>query len=245
MHLPLQLVRMSHSQLHNAYDVIPVCLIYHDYHTSPLSGYPTRYHNSSQLISQFTHYLINTMITSHSPAETFISYVQWLLTSTLFLLGLQATRTLYLTVIVFIRNASAMTSTTGNVVAARRTGCKARIQTLDKQLISPVPEHDHDVQHAETEVHKAKQSLKRRAAESDLPTKFLASEVPKGMDQEARAKVGCHPSSLARMARRSRQTSNRHPANPRSLEELTLPPHLITSNSQELSRLFKSRTGFN
>ena len=124
-------------------------------------------------------------------------------------------------------------------------GCKARIQTLDKQLISPVPEHNHDVQHAETEVHKAKQSLKRRAAESDLPTKFLASEVPKGMDQEARAKVGCHPSSLARMARRSRQASNRHPANPRSLEELTLPPHLITSNSLELSRLFKSRTGFN
>ena len=38
-------------------------------------------------------------------------------------------------------------------------GCKARIQTLDKQLISPVPEHNHDVQHAETEVHKAKQSL--------------------------------------------------------------------------------------
>ena len=121
MHLPLQLVHMSHSQLHNAYDVIPGCLIYHDYHTSPLSCYPTSYHNSSQLISQFTHYLINTMITSHSPAETFISYVQWLLTSTLFLLGLQATRTVYLTVIVFIRNASVMTSTTGNAVAARRT----------------------------------------------------------------------------------------------------------------------------
>ena len=34
------------------------------------------------------------MITSHSLAETFISYVQWLLTSTLFLLGLQATRIL-------------------------------------------------------------------------------------------------------------------------------------------------------
>ena len=108
-----------------------------------------------------------------------------------------------------------------------------RIPTLDKQLISPVPEHNHDVQHAETEVHKAKQSLKRRAAESGLPTKFLASEVPKGMDQEARAKVDCHPSSLAQMARRSRQASNRHPANPRSLEELTLPPHLITSNSGE------------
>ena len=75
--------------------------------------------------------------------------------------------------------------------------------------------------------------------------KVQASEVPKEMDKEARAKVGCHPSSLARMTRRSRQASNIHPANSRSLEELTLPPHLITSNSLELSRLFKSRTGFN
>ena len=59
------------------------------------------------------------MTTSHSSAETFISYVQWLLTSTLFLLGLQATRTLSSTVIVFIRTASVMTSTTGNAAAAR------------------------------------------------------------------------------------------------------------------------------
>ena len=66
-------------------------------------------------------------------------------------------------------------------------GCKARIQTEDKQLITPVPEHNHDVQHSETEVHVAKQTLKRRAAESDLPTKFLASEVPKGMSQESLA----------------------------------------------------------
>ena len=114
----------------------------------------------------------------------------------------------------------------------RKHGCKARIQTLDRQLISPIPEHKHDVQHAETEVHKAKQSLKRRAAESDLATKFQASEVLKGMDQEARAKVGCHPSSLARMARRSRQASKRHPANPR----ITQPIHAAVHGSWGVSK---------
>ena len=129
MHLSLQLVHMSHSQLHIAYDVIPLCHIYHDYTTSPLPYYPTRYHNSSQLISQFTHNLINTMTSSHSPAETFISYVQWLLTTTLFLLGLQATITLSSTVIVFIRTASVMTSTTGNAVAARHTDVRLRSRT--------------------------------------------------------------------------------------------------------------------
>ena len=109
-------------------------------------------------------------------------------------------------------------------------GCKARIQTLDRQLISPIPEHKHDLHHAGTEVHKAKQSLKRRAAESDLPTKFLASEVPKGMYQKARAKVGCHPSSLTRMARRSRQASKRHPANPRITQPIHAAVHGVFPN---------------
>jgi hypothetical protein len=119
-------------------------------------------------------------------------------------------------------------------------GCKARIQTIDKQLTSPVPEHNHDVQHAETIVHNAKQSLKRRAAESDLPTKFLASQATSGLTLEPLAKMGCHISSLARMARRSRQASSRHPTNPRSLEDLILPPSYITSNAGESLLLWDS-----
>ena len=34
-----------------------------------------------------------------------------------------------------------------------RTGCSARITTVDKQLVSPVPVHSHEVQHAENTVH--------------------------------------------------------------------------------------------
>ena len=37
-------------------------------------------------------------------------------------------------------------------------------QDNDKQLTSPQPQHTQDVQHAETTVHVAKQSLKRRAS---------------------------------------------------------------------------------
>ena len=51
--------------------------------------------------------------------------------------------------------------------ALYRTGCRARIVTVDKHLTSPVPDHtQHEGQHAETAVHVAKQTLKRRAAES-------------------------------------------------------------------------------
>jgi hypothetical protein len=119
-------------------------------------------------------------------------------------------------------------------------GCKARITTVDKQLTSSVPDHTHDVQHAETVVHIAKQNLKRRAAQSDLPTKFLASEATRGLDFEGRAKINCHISSLARMARRSRQAASRHPTNPRSLEDLSLPPSYVTANSGEALMLWDS-----
>ena len=41
-----------------------------------------------------------------------------------------------------------------------RTGCRARISTNDRQLSSPVPDHDHDPQTAKTNVHVAKQKSK-------------------------------------------------------------------------------------
>ena len=53
-----------------------------------------------------------------------------------------------------------------------RNGCRARITTTDKQLTSPIPSHSHEVQNAETTVHKAKQNLKRKAADGDQPTKY-------------------------------------------------------------------------
>ena len=45
---------------------------------------------------------------------------------------------------------------------------------------------------------------------------------------------------LARMARRGRQAANRHPSNPKTLEDLILPPSYITANSGEALMLWDS-----
>ena len=66
-----------------------------------------------------------------------------------------------------------------------RKGCRARITTVDKQLTSPVPDHNHEVQNAEMTVYKAKQNLKRKASDGDQPTKYLISETVSGMRLEA------------------------------------------------------------
>ena len=95
-----------------------------------------------------------------------------------------------------------------------KTGCGSRITTVDKQLTSTVPSHNHDAQHAEETVFNAKQSLKRRAATADHPSKYLVSEAVSGMGFEARSKLGCQLSSLTRSAQRSRRAASRHPSNP-------------------------------
>ena len=63
----------------------------------------------------------------------------------------------------------------------------------------------------------------RRAATADLPIKYLCSDTISGMRFETRAKLGCQIKSLKRMAQRSRQAVNRHPCNPRDLEQIHLP----------------------
>ena len=103
-----------------------------------------------------------------------------------------------------------------------RKGCRARIRTVDRQLITPTPDHTHPVHHAETTVHVSKQNLKRKASGGDQPTKYLVSEAVGGLGYESRAKLGCQLSSLNRMVQRSRKAANRHPSNPRDLETLSI-----------------------
>ena len=59
-------------------------------------------------------------------------------------------------------------------------GCRALITTLDKQLTSPVPDHNHEFLNSELTVYRAKQNLKQQAADGDQPTKYLASEAVSG-----------------------------------------------------------------
>ncbi|KAL5272484.1 hypothetical protein ACHWQZ_G000624 [Mnemiopsis leidyi] len=112
------------------------------------------------------------------------------------------------------------------------TGCPARITTVDEQLISPVPVHTHEPQHAENTVHIAKAGTEKKSW-TDLPTKYLAAETVSGMGFEARSKLGCQISGLSRMARRKRHAVSRHPLNPTSLETLTIPSDYILSSNNE------------
>ena len=79
---------------------------------------------------------------------------------------------------------------------------------------------------------------KRRAATAVFTTNYLCLETVSGMRFETRVKLGCQIKSLKRMAQRSRQAVNRHPCNPRDLEQLHLPALLLWdsgySNSDQM-----------
>ena len=84
------------------------------------------------------------------------------------------------------------------------TGCStvrsvSWFNTVDKQLTSPVPVHtNHDVEQASSTVYQQKEELKRKAVETDLPTKRHAADAVSGISFEARGKINYHMSSLAR-----------------------------------------------
>ena len=74
-----------------------------------------------------------------------------------------------------------------------RGGFRARMITVDKQLTSPVPVHtNHDVYQASSTVYQRKEELKRKAVETDLPTKRLAADAVSGISFEAHGKMKCH-----------------------------------------------------
>ena len=122
-----------------------------------------------------------------------------------------------------------------------RGGCRARMITVDKQLTSPVPVHtNHDVEQASSTVYQRKEELKRKAVDTDLPTKRLVADAVSGISFEARGKMNCHISSLARMARRTRQAADKHPCNPRDLEHLCIPGDYVISHNNKCMMLWDS-----
>ncbi|KAL5266907.1 hypothetical protein ACHWQZ_G004074 [Mnemiopsis leidyi] len=60
-------------------------------------------------------------------------------------------------------------------------GCRGPISTLDDQLTSPTTDHSHD------SIFQAKQSLKGKAAQAYLPTKFPCSEAVSGLGKTEQA----------------------------------------------------------
>ena len=115
-----------------------------------------------------------------------------------------------------------------------KDGYRAQI-TLneDDSLLSPPPSHSHPALAIETHVHTMKQNLKRKVAESDLPTIYLVTKAVGGLSFETRAKLNCDLNAMHKMARYSRAAVQQHPTNPTTLEDLVLPAPYITATSGE------------
>ena len=103
-------------------------------------------------------------------------------------------------------------------------GCSGRLSLLDDTTVTSSKPHTHPPTPAENSVHVAKQTLKRKAADTDLPTKHLVADAVGPLSFEALTKLNCQQPSLSKMARTARTKANRHPIAPCSLEELRLTP---------------------
>ena len=90
----------------------------------------------------------------------------------------------------------------------------------DTTVTSTKP-HSHPPTPAENSVFKAKQGLKRKASDTDLPTKHLVADAVEPLSFEALSKLNCQQASLAKMARTARTKANRHPVAPAPLKNLS------------------------
>ena len=106
-------------------------------------------------------------------------------------------------------------------------GCPARVNLHGSSPCCPPPLHNHEAQPSHIAVHLAKKNLKRKAADTDLPSKQLAAACQAELDFEAKSLLGCQENALVKMARLSRQKANHHPVNPTSLETLVIPPSFV------------------
>ena len=68
----------------------------------------------------------------------------------------------------------------------------------DTTVTSTKP-HSHPPTPAENSVFKAKQGLKRKASDTDLPTKHLVADAVGPLSFEALSKLNCQQTSLARL----------------------------------------------
>lgn len=120
-----------------------------------------------------------------------------------------------------------------------RASCKGRLVTVGDSVTN-TPQHSHPPQDAEIDVHLCKQNLKSMAATSHLSTKEMVAESMSTLNFEGRSKLNCQLNSLSEMARLSRQRSMNYPANPTSLADLAIPPHLLKSRAGDDMLLWDS-----
>ena len=118
--------------------------------------------------------------------------------------------------------------------------CSARITLTDGVLSSPLPDHSHPSQEAAIAVLGMKNHIKKRSAETDMPTKEIVADSLGTLDFEGMANLDCQINALSKMSRLSRQKANRNPPVPTSLENLAIPPSYMTNNQGENMLLWDS-----
>ena len=111
--------------------------------------------------------------------------------------------------------------------------CSARITLTDGVLTSSLPDHSHPSQEAAIAVLGVKNTIKKRSAETDMPTKEIVADSLGALDFEGNANLNCQINALSKMSRLSRQKANRNPPVPTSLENIAIPPPYITNNQGE------------
>ena len=110
--------------------------------------------------------------------------------------------------------------------------CSGRLNLVNDTTVTSTKPHSHPPTPAENSVFKAKQGLKRKASDTDLPTKHLVADAVGPLSFKAQSKLNCQQAqaSLAKMARTARTKANRHTVAPHSLEHLFLTPDYIRTN---------------
>ena len=121
-----------------------------------------------------------------------------------------------------------------------KVGCRARITTDQRQLVTLPPPHTHEVKHSEIQCHVTKQNFKRKAVISDAPVRDVVADSTDLLRDEEIAKMGCKSSALARMARYARAKSRSYPSTPTSLEDFVIPPHYLQTSIGEPLLLWDS-----
>jgi len=88
--------------------------------------------------------------------------------------------------------------------------------------------------------------MKRKASDTNLPTKHLIADAVGTLSFEAMSKLNCQQESCAKMAHIARKKAMRHLVAPRYLADLVLTPDYITQHlptQQERRKIFPVRNG--
>ena len=105
-----------------------------------------------------------------------------------------------------------------------------RLNMMNDTTVTNTKPHPHPPIPAANSVYTAKQNMKQKVSDTDLPTKHLIADTVGPLFFEAMSVLNCQQESLAKMARTARTKAMRYPVAPRYLANLVLTPDYIRTN---------------